>query len=113
MGVDLSNRLQKLQNKAPRVIMNFSNDNPRPEALKVLGWEKLETRLAKSKAKIMYKVLNKSAPSSLVKLFKYKKEFTQYDLRGSSTSLQLPQPKTEKLEKFFLRWSQNLEFLTG
>ena len=87
--------------------MNFSNDNPRPEALKVLGWEKLETRLAKSKAKIMYKVLNKSAPSSLVK------EFTQYDLRGSSTSLQLPQPKTEKLEKFFLRWSQNLEFLTG
>ena len=44
MGVGLSNRLQKLQNKAPRVIMNFSNDIPRPEALKVLGWEKLETR---------------------------------------------------------------------
>ena len=49
----------------------------------------------------MYKVLNKLAPSSLVKLFKNKEEFTQYDLRGSSTSLQLPQPKTEKLKKTF------------
>ena len=49
----------------------------------------------------MYKALNKSAPSSLVKLFKYKEEFTQYDLRGSSTLLQLPVPKTEKLKKSF------------
>ena len=36
-----------------------------------------------------------------MKLFKYKKEFTQYDLTGSSTSLQLPLPKTEKLKKSF------------
>ena len=101
MGVGLSNRLQKLQNRAARVIMKFSNDIPGPEAIKVLGWEKLETRRAKSKAKTMYKVLNKAAPSLLVKLFKHKKEITQYDLRGSSTSLQLPQPKTEKLKKSF------------
>ena len=101
MGVGLSNRLQKLQNRAARVIMKFSNDIPGPEAIKVLGWEKLETRRAKSKAKTMYKVLNKAAPSSLVKLFKHKKEIIQYDLRGSSTSLQLPQPKTEKLKKSF------------
>ena len=101
MGVSLSNRLQKLQNRAARVIMKFSNDIPGTEAIKVLGWEKLETRRAKSKAKTMYKVLNKAAPSSLVKLFKHKKEITQYDLRGSSTLLQLPQPKTEKLKKSF------------
>ena len=81
--------------------MNFSNDIPGPEAIKVLGWEKLETRPAKSKAKTMYKVLNKSAPSSLEKLFQYKKEFKQYDLRGSSASLQLPQQKTETLKKSF------------
>ena len=53
MGVDLSNRLHKLQNRAARVIMKFSNDIPGPEAIKVLGWEKLETRRAKSKAKTM------------------------------------------------------------
>ena len=68
-------RLQKLQNRAARVIMNFI---PGPEAIKALGWGKLETRRAKSKAKTMYKIVIKSAPSSI----KYKKEFTQYDPSG-------------------------------
>ena len=49
MGVGLSNRLQKLQNRAARVIMNFSNDIPGPEALNVLGRENLVTRRATSK----------------------------------------------------------------
>ena len=98
MGVGLSNRLQKLQNRAARVIMNFSNDIPGPEALNALGWENLATRRAKTKAKTMYKVLNKLAPSPLGKK---KRNITQYNLRGSSTSLQLPQPKTKKLKKSF------------
>ena len=81
--------------------MNFSNDISGPEAIKALGWESLETRRAKSKAKTMYKVLNNLAPSSLAELFEHKRNITKYDLRGSSTSLQLPQPKTEKLKKSF------------
>ena len=101
IGVGLSNRLQKLQNRAARVIMNFSNDIPGPEALNALGWENLVTRRAKTKAKTMHKVLNKLAPSPLEKLFEHKRNITQYNLRGSSTSLQLPQPKTEKLKKSF------------
>ena len=59
MGVGLSNRLQKLQNRAARVIMNFSNDIPGPEAIKALGWEKLETRRTKSKTETVYKTLYK------------------------------------------------------
>ena len=51
MGVGLSNRLRKLQNRAARVIMNFSNDIPGPEALNALGWENLATRRAKQKQK--------------------------------------------------------------
>ena len=85
MGVGLSNRLQKLQNRAARVIINFSNDIPGPEALNALGWENLVTRRAKTKAKTMYKVLNKLAPSPLEKLFEHKRNITQYNLRGSST----------------------------
>ncbi len=45
--------------------MIFSNDISGPEAIKALGWESLEIRRAKSKAKTMYKVLNNLAPSSL------------------------------------------------
>ena len=98
---DLVDRLQKLQNRAARVIMNFRNDIPGPEALNALGWENLVTRRAKTKAKTMFKVLNELAPSPLEKLFEHKRNITQYNLSGSSTSLQLPQSKTEKLKKSF------------
>ena len=81
--------------------MNFSNDIRGPEALNALGWENLVTRRAKKKAKTMYKVLHKLAPSPLEKLFEHKRNITQHNLRGYSTSLQLPQPKTEKLKKSF------------
>ena len=94
-------QLQKLQNRAARVIMNFSYDVSGPKAIKALGWETLETRRAKFKAKTMYKVLNNLAPSSLAELFGHRSNITRYDLRGSSTSLQLPQPKPEKLKKSF------------
>ena len=49
----------------------------------------------------MYKILNGLAPSSLAALFVHKRNITEYDLRGSSTSLQLPLPKTENLKKSF------------
>ena len=49
----------------------------------------------------MYKVLNDLAPSSLTTLFVHKRNITEYDLKGSSTSLQLPLPKTENLKKSF------------
>jgi hypothetical protein len=48
MGVRLSNRLQKLPNRAAKVIMYFGNDFSGPEAIKALGWETLETRRVKS-----------------------------------------------------------------
>ena len=101
LGNGLSNRLQKLQNRAARVVLGMSNDTPGFEALGMLGWESLETRRAKAKAVYMYKVLNGLAPKSLNDLFVSKSDITEYDPRGSYTSLQLPHPKTEKLKKSF------------
>jgi hypothetical protein len=90
--VGLSSRLQKLQNRAARIIIHLRYNTPGIEAINALGWEPLETRRAKSKVKQMYKVLNDLAPSSLATLFVHKGNITEYDLRGSSTSLQLPLP---------------------
>ena len=100
LGNGLSNRLQKLPNRAARVVLGRSNDIPGSEALDMPGWEPLQTRRAKTKAVHMYKVLNGLAPSSLADLFVPQSDITEYDLRGSHTSLQLPHTKTE--EKFFL-----------
>ena len=78
-------RLEKLQTRAVRGIMNFSNDIPGPEVLKALA--RMETRRANTKAKTTYKVLI----------------INWFNLRGSSTPLQLPhtESNTEKLEKRF------------
>jgi hypothetical protein len=84
--VTLSSRLQKLQNRAARIIMNLRYKTAGIEAINALGWEPLETRRSKSKAKQMYKVLNDFAPSSLATLFVRKRNITEYDLRGSCTS---------------------------
>ena len=84
LGVGLSSRLQKLQNRAARIIMNMGYNIPGMEAINALGWETLETRRAKSKVKQMYKVLNGLAPSSLAALFVHKRNITEDDLRGSS-----------------------------
>ena len=101
LGQVNSRRLQKVQNRAARLITNMSNDTPAAEALAALGWSSLESQRAKTKAKQMYKVVNGMAPRCLADLFTRKNTVTNYNLRGSSTSLQLPRPKTEFMKKSF------------
>ena len=81
---------------------------PGIKAINALGWEPLETRLAKPKVKKIYKVLNDLAPSSLATLCVRKRNITDYDLRGSSTSLQLPFAKTENLKNNFCYYGAKL-----
>ena len=83
--------------------MSMKNDTPGLEAISALGWETLESQRTKSKAIQMYKVLNDLAPNALVNLFVRKSDImiTDYELRGSTTSLQIPFPRTENLKKSF------------
>jgi hypothetical protein len=81
--------------------MGMTNDTPGLEAITALGWETLESQRAKSKAVQMYKALNDLAPNALVNLFMRKSDVTDYELRGSSTSLQIPFPRTENNKKSF------------
>ena len=101
-GETQSKRLQKLQNRAARIILNLSNDVHHTIALHALGWEPLQTERKKAKAKVMYKVLNKTGPKSLTNLFSYKGEKTNYHLRDISRSLCLPKPRTNNMKKSFM-----------
>ena len=47
-----SKRLQKLQNRAARIILNMSNEVDHSTALHALGWESLKTERKKAKAKM-------------------------------------------------------------
>ena len=64
IGKTLSDRLQKLQNRAARIIMNFKNVSGQSLlARNSLGWITLEER------RLMYKSMNKLAPQRLSNYF--------------------------------------------
>ena len=106
LGKTLSDRLQKLQNRAARIIMNFKNESGQSLlARNSLDWTNLEERRAQIKAKLMYKSINNLAPERLSNLFQNlfqnSNKVYDYDLRGSSSRLCLPRPKTEFMKKSF------------
>ena len=102
IGKTLSDRLQKLQNRAARIIINFKNESGQSLlARNSLGWITLEERRAQMKARLVYKSINKLAPQRLSNFFQNSNTMYDYDLRGSSTRLCLPKPRTEYLKKSF------------
>ena len=102
LGKGLSERLQKLQNRAARLIMNFKNEHGQSVlARTALGWTSLEERRSLMKAKLMYKTVNQLAPQRLCNIFQFSNNVTSYNLRGSSNGLFIPRPRTEFLKKSF------------
>ena len=65
----LSDKLQKLQNRAAIVITKSPFDTSSNLLLAMLKWEKLSLRRKKQKVLIMYKTLNELAPEYLQCLF--------------------------------------------
>ena len=100
-GETQSKRLQKLQNRAARLITNMTNDVDHSLALQALGWETLEVERKKAKAKMIYKLLNNMGPQSQTYL-PIKVDMTNYNLQNISNTLCLPQPRTNYLKKSFM-----------
>ena len=71
-GETQSKRLQKLQHRAARIIMNMSNDVHHSVVLQALGWKTLQAERKKAKAKMMYKLLITCTLLSLTNSFTYK-----------------------------------------
>ena len=88
----LSDKLQKLQNRAARVITQSPFDTSSNLLLTMLKWEKLSLRRKKQKALIMYKTLNELAPDYLQCLFT-QRHVNDYNLRNLEGKLSLPNAK--------------------
>ena len=100
LGKGLSERLQKLQIRAARLVMNFKNESGQSVlAFDTLGWISLEERRVQMKARLMYKTANKLAPQRLCDTFQNSNTISDHNLRGSSTWLFIPRPRTEFLKK--------------
>ena len=95
IGKGLSDKIQKLQNRAAR-ILTFSNYETRSSILlDELGWERLENKRLKQLAMIMYKIHNNPSPSYLRRIFTNTSIVHAHNLRNSEINCYVPRPRTE------------------
>ena len=95
----LSEKLQKLHNRAIRVITKSSYDATSRFLRNSLGWDNLSIRRAKQKANLMYKCINNLAPAYLCNLFA--PSTPNFYFRNVKKKLMLPKPRTNYLKRSF------------
>ena len=95
----LSGKLQKLQNRAARVITKLPFDTSSNYLLSTFNWARLFLRRKKQKALTMFQTMNGLAPDYLQSLFSQR--HSVYILRDSEGKLTLPKPSTNYLKRSF------------
>ena len=97
----LSQKLQKLQNRAA-LIVTFSNyDRNTHELLHSFNWHKLEHQRAVRKSIVMYNAVNNQTPNYLNSRFFSRNEALNYNLRNTEGKLSIPQPRTNYCKRSF------------
>ena len=97
-GNQLCDKLQKLQNRAARVITRSGYDVSAKHLIS-LRQDNLTKRRKKLKATLMFQILNGLAPDYLQDLFSIRT--TKYNVRNLEMKLNLPKPNTNYLKKSF------------
>ena len=96
----LTDKLQKLQNRAARIITGRTYDVSSDDVLKELNWEPLKQRYKINKTIFMHEVRNATMSSSLTNRFKIKTN-NRYDSRSNNNNYVLGKPKTNFMKKSF------------
>ena len=93
--------LQKLQNRAARVITGADYLMPINEFLSKFGWSNLKERRNKQKAFMMFKIMNGMTPAYLEDIFSSNIGISVYNLRTSRWNLAIPALKTDHYRNSF------------
>lgn len=93
--------LQKLQNKAARIVTNSPFDASAAPLLQRLGWPSVQKLINKETGSMVYKSLNSLAPQYLSDLFVRLSEVHPRELRNSKTNLAIPMLRTGNGQKSF------------
>ena len=93
--------LQKLQNRAARIVTNSSYDAPADALIQKLKWPTIAEIIKRETATIVYKSLNDLAPAYLSTIFSKNSSRDTIKLRNSETDLRVPLLKTTNGQKSF------------
>ena len=95
------NQLQKLQNRAARIVTNSSFDTPSRPLIERLGWRTIEQLISIESKTVVFKSLNELAPQYLSSLFKRNSQCSCRCLRNTETDLRVPQKTSANGQKCF------------
>ena len=76
--MSLSQKLQKLQNRAARVITFSNYGRTTDEFLRMVNWVKLDRQRLVDKAILMYKIVNRMVPDYLSSHFAFRSDTLTY-----------------------------------
>ena len=96
-----SSKLQKLQNRAARILTYSNYDTNANNLIKKLGWIKLYSQRTIHKAVMFYKSLNGLTPDYVSSKFVDRSSISNFSLRGTETKLAIPQPHTNYMKNSF------------
>ena len=91
-------KLQKMQNRAARVITGKSFEVRSQSILQELGWQPLVDRWKQNKAEFMYKGKNGNCLTNITNMFNVKNNL-QYNLRNNECDFTAEKPKTNFFKK--------------
>ena len=95
-------RLQKLQNRAARIVSNSSCDAPSVPLIRCLGWETIDDLINQEIRTIIFKSVNNLAPQYLLDLFTRNSHSSSHNLRNTDSDVQIPKKKSIKWTKMLL-----------
>ena len=95
------NQLQKLQNRAARIVTNSSFDAPSRPLIQGLGWKTVNELIVGETKTMVFKSLNKLAPQYLCDLFTRNSLCSSYSLRNKGTDLRLSKKKSSNGQRCF------------
>ena len=97
----IATKLQKLQNRAARILTSSSYDANVDDLFFRLDWQKLNLQRELKTATMVYKSLNGLAPDYLKSMFTDRSATSTYSLRNCEGKLALPLPRTNFLKNSF------------
>ena len=91
--------MQRLQNRAARLITGSRFDDPAVPLTDGLGWQTIEEMIGSETNTMVFKVLTDHAPQYLTELFSRNSQSSIHNLRNTSNDLKLPLMKTASWSK--------------
>ena len=101
IGATLSDQLQKLQNRAARIITGAPYTVHTCDVFTQLGWSTLALNRKYQKAVMMHKIKNENVPKYLTEMFEKQFGSSNYHLRSSDKNVEIPNVRTDCYKRSF------------